>query len=148
MDALEYVKSTWRMFTPYVFFKANPSSAIKTDPTDDVYVYSIHRIPSIGLIKEIETSSICFRLFSLHMLGMTEPIGYVFMPIVPPNYIVRYTPVAIVATHPNVTAESIANSETKVFFQSEYVTLLWKSCGVEIITDLSHKMAIHLGVTE
>ena len=139
---LRYVKKVWDIFPTYTLYPTSKEKSII--PDEVVYVYSLHKVKQ-PIYEEYIIQSSCFRLFIFHVKDIKEPTGYCIIPTLPNGYIIRYTPLAIVATNPEATKEAIKASEREVVYKTSSIEFLRMSCGVEIVTDIGHRLDIYLG---
>jgi len=143
---LDFLSSAWNVFPTYSFYYTSSDNTIMPKNAEKLYVYSLHKVKN-PVYKEVPISSICFRLFSFHIEGMREPVGFAILSTLPKGYFIRYTPLTIVATNSRATKEVIEKSDRIVAYNNSWIELVKISeCGVEILTDLGHKLDVYLGM--
>ena len=141
---LKYFSKMWNSFPLNLIYLTSEGNSLVPKKEDSVYVYSLYKVDN-PFYEELKTKSVCFRIFLFTVLGIKEPVGFLFIPTLPEEYILRYTTMALVATLPNASKKSIIESNRKVLFKNSGIELIRLTCGTEIITDLGYKMNIYLG---
>jgi len=141
---IQYITNNWQVFPNKVIYPTDYSSVLVLDLEKSVFIYSLSAI-SNPIITAINCNSLYFRIYKVGELGIKEAAGYIFVPLIPDKFKLRYTPFMLSITGPNSTKENVLeNSERKIIFDSEFLQVLWISCGAEIITDLGNKLNINL----
>lgn len=140
---LTFVKDNWGIFPLKTFYQTSCLPVLNLDPNTSVYVYSLHCINN-PKFEEVPLGLKCFSVFKFKLLGVSQEIGYCFVPTLPDSYIIRYTPIMIAATSPKVTKKALENSDKKVVLGSRHFDVAQFSCGAEVVTDLTVKLGVTL----
>jgi len=141
--SLKFCKKLWHIFPTYTLYKTSRSNSLLPKEEDVIYVYSLSKI-SNPFYKQLETSSNCFEIYQFFVEGFKEPVGFVIIPTLPIHYIIRYTPLILMATHPDSTSNTLEHSTRKMIYSNNWIELIRLSNGVEFITHLGHTMDINL----
>ncbi len=139
-----FVQDNYDMFPVKTLYKTNSNKNLIIDNNDSFYIYAIHKVKNPE-IEDLEVSLQFFQVFKCLDLEYTNPVGYIFVPTLPKGYIIRYTPVAVVATGSNVSSETFDSSTRESVYKDDHIEILHLSCGCEVITDLSLKLGVWLG---
>lgn len=138
---LNYLSKSWHLFPVKCLHMTSETDAIVLNPQESVYIHSMHRVTNPEP-RLVEVNSLCFRLYEFRSITVNSPVGYAFIPVLPPDYMLRVTPYSITATHSDVDIESLEKSDRKILLQTKNFEMLWLSCGVEIISDLWKRMGV------
>lgn len=142
LKELDYVMDNWSLFPQYCFHKTSCSNIIDLDTNKSIYTYILHNVQSLKP-KKMELSTSLFKCYQFTSLAVKTPVGYCFIPQLPEDFIVRFTPVCISATGPSMTKEKIEKAEKRVLHSCEF-DIVQLSCGAEVITDLAVKLGISI----
>lgn len=140
---LKYLADNWKLFPSYSFYATSRKHNIILNPNKSVYIYSLHKVNDIKPML-VNTNLLYFRLYVFKKLGFSNPVGYAFIPTLPDNHIIRYTPVCITATSPKATQDAVINAERRIIYNTDWFDIMWLSCGCEVITDLANKLGVYL----
>jgi hypothetical protein len=141
---LKHAKKLWDIFPTYSIYPTSEKQTPIIDYNKAFFIYALHKVKK-PRYSEIKLDLSCFRIFSFSVLYYKEYVGFAFIPTLSSSYIIRYTPTAVVATHPDATEEAVRNSEKRLIFHNNAIEILKLSCGTEIITDLGHRMNVYIG---
>lgn len=141
---LTFVSDNWEMFPKSCFYQTSYKGELVFNNKKCIYLYSLHKIKDVRIESYLTT--LFFHVYKVFPKDFKEIAGFIFIPSIPKKYKIRYTPVLISVTGPEVNEAVIAGSESKVLIEGE-VLMLWYSCGVEVITNLGEKMGVYIGDT-
>ena len=140
---LKFLTNNWKVFPTKCFYKTNETTNLIFNNEKSIFLYSLHKVDYPQPIS-INVNSTLFRIYKFRLLEYQSPIGYSFIPNLTPKSIVRHTPYNVTHTEEGITKEDIENSSISVLMENKHFELLWFSCGVEILTNLTLKMGCHL----
>lgn len=140
---LKYLKKMWHIFDTYSIYQTSDSNSLLTD-NSQLYIYSLHKVKK-PKFKRIKLDLACFKLYEFTIKDIKEPVGFAIIPNLPNKYILRYTPLSLVATNPSATKERVENADITIIYKNQWIEVLRLNCGVEIITDLGNKLGLYLG---
>ncbi len=140
----KFVSSTWELFPTKLIYRTNSNKNLIIDNSNSIYIYSIHSVKKPD-IEKLDITTQFFQVYKCIDLEFTNPVGYLFIPTLPTDYIIRYTPFVLTATGPNVTEETYQSSSKEIIYKDKHISILHMSCGCEAITDLSAKLGVFIG---
>lgn len=140
---LDFIVNNWKVFPTHCFYKTSETSDLILDNHASMFVYSINKVSNPQPILE-NVGSTKFRIYKLRLLEYSNPVGYIFIPIITKKSIVRHTPYSVTNTYKGLDREKFENSQISALLETNYFELLWFSCGIEIATDLTIRMGCYL----
>lgn len=138
---LNFAKDNWYMFPLKTFYQTSCVPILNLDANTSIYIYSLHCINN-PKFEKVPLNLKCFSVFKFKMLGISQEVGYCFIPTLPDSYLIRYTPILIAATHSKVSKGVMESSDKRVVYSTKYFDIAQYSCGVEVVTDLTVKLGV------
>ena len=146
-DNLKYVVNNWHIFPNGIIYPTSKNK-FTLDNSKNIFLFSIHRNPD-PLVKKLDTRIANFRVYICYSKALTEHLGYIFIPSLIPNSILRHTPISLIATNPNATFEAVENSSKENLFKTDSIEIFsLPSCGVEVITIIGQKLGVYVNFNQ
>ena len=138
---IDFIVKNWAIFPKNCFYQTGFKGELIFDNKKCIYLYSFHKIHEVKI--EYYLTTLFFRVYKIFPISLSELAGFVFIPSVPSNHKIRYTPMLISVTRPGVTEKSVLNSENKILIEDR-ILMLYYSCGCELITNIGEMMGVYL----